>query len=94
MRIIKFDWDQWNIQKNEAKHGVSILEAESCFYDSHLMIFDDQMHSTPSEKRFIMYAKSMEGRILMVGFTVRSGKIRVITARNASKKERRVYEKS
>ena len=33
MRPIVFDWDQWNVQKNEQKHGVSRLEAESAFYD-------------------------------------------------------------
>jgi len=92
MRQIEFDWDLWNIQKNEVKHGVSSLEAESCFYDDHLKIYEDQKHSTKEERRYIAYGKSMEGRTLMVGFTIRRNKIRIITARTASRKERSVYE--
>lgn len=89
---IKFDWDLWNVQKNETKHGVSALEAESCFYDERVKIFEDLRHSTVQEKRYILYAKSMESRVLMVGFTVRRGQVRVITARQASREERGVYE--
>ena len=92
LRDIRFDWDLWNVQKNEVKHGVSALEAESCFYDGVLKIFEDLRHSTARESRYIMYAKSMEGRVLMTGFTVRRGRIRIITARPASHKERSVYE--
>ena len=93
MREIQFDWDQWNIQKNEIKHGVSALEAESCFYDSELKIYKDLKHSNFREKRYILYGKSMESRFLMVGFTIRRRKIRIITARPASKQEKEVYEK-
>lgn len=92
MRELEFDWDLWNVQKNEVKHGVSALEAESCFYDAHAGIFEDLKHSTREEKRFILYGRSMESRVLMVGFTVRSGRVRIITARSASRKERDVYE--
>lgn len=92
MRYIAFDWDQWNLQKNETKHGVSVLEAESCFHDPHLKIYEDTKHSTARERRHILYGKSLENRILMVGFTVRRGKIRIITARPASQKERSTYE--
>lgn len=92
MREIQFDWDLWNIQKNEVKHGVSALEAESCFYDTKTKIYEDDKHSTKKERRYILYGKSMENRILMIGFTIRSKKIRIITARTASKKERTVYE--
>ncbi|MBI2981804.1 MAG: BrnT family toxin, partial [Deltaproteobacteria bacterium] len=77
LKEIRFDWDLWNVQKNEVKHGVSALEAESCFFDERLGIFEDLKHSTAREKRYISYGKSMEGRILMVGFTVRRGKIRI-----------------
>jgi len=89
---IRFDWDLWNVQKNEIKHGVSALEAESCFYDERHKIYKDRKHSVPKERRYILYGKSMESRILMVGFTVRQGQIRIITARPASRKERNVYE--
>lgn len=90
---IVFDWDQWNIQKNESKHGVSSLEAESTFYDPKYKLFGDLKHSLKIEPRFILYGKSLEGRILMVGFTIRNQKTRIITARPASRKERAIYEK-
>jgi len=93
LKVIVFDWDQWNIQKNEIKHGVSILEAESAFYDTKYKLYEDIKHSSKTEKRYIMYGKSIENKILMVGFTIRNNKIRIITARTASKKERELYEK-
>lgn len=94
MRPLAFDWDQWNIQKNEQKHGVSVLEAESCFFDPHHTLYRDTAHSTIREQRYILYAKGMEGRILMIGFTIRRHKVRIITARPASRKERAIYEKT
>jgi uncharacterized DUF497 family protein len=93
MKSILFDWDQWNTQKNEKKHGVSRLEAESAFFDPNYCLYRDLKHSSPTEDRFILYGKSLENRVLMVGFTQRNGKTRVITARSASQKERGIYEK-
>jgi len=93
MSLIEFDWDLWNIQKNEQKHGVSAVEAETAFYDQHYKLFEDTRHSTQNENRFILFGKSLENRILMVGFTKRKNKVRIITARPASKKERELYEK-
>ncbi|HCU23679.1 MAG TPA: hypothetical protein DF383_01580, partial [Deltaproteobacteria bacterium] len=52
----------------------------------------DFRHSTSKEKRYILYGKSLENRILMIGFTMRRERIRIITARPASRKERQVYE--
>jgi uncharacterized DUF497 family protein len=92
LRDLKFDWDQWNIQKNEVKHGVSRLEAESVFFDADLKIFSDIKHSTKVELRYLVYGRSLENRVLMIGFTLRLGLVRIITARQASKKERGVYE--
>lgn len=91
MRPLAFDWDQWNVQKNESKHGVSRLEAESAFHDPAYKLFADQKHSTSREKRYILYGKSLENRVLMVGFTMRRGRVRIITARAASRKERVIY---
>jgi hypothetical protein len=92
MAEIVFDWDQWNVQKNESKHGVSRLEAESAFYDPHYRLFEDQRHSSHNERRYILYGRSLEARVLMVGFTRRGRKLRIITARPASRKERRIYD--
>lgn len=87
-----FEWDQWNVQKNEQKHGVSRLEAESSFFDPNYRLYRDVKHSSDHEERFILYGKSLENRILMVGFTRRNHKVRIITARTASRKERELYE--
>ncbi len=92
VKKISFDWDQWNIQKNEIKHGISALESESAFYDGKLKIFDDLKHSTAKEKRWICYGKSAYHNILMVAFTIRRNKIRIISARKTSQKERNIYE--
>lgn len=94
MKEIRFDWDLWNVQKNEVKHGVSALEAESCFYDERHAIFEDWRHSTAKEKRFLLYGRGLENRVLMLGFTMRGSRIRIITARPASRKERKVYEET
>jgi hypothetical protein len=92
MAEIVFDWDQWNVQKNEEKHGVSRLEAESAFYDPRVRLFEDRRHSSTREARYILYGRSLEARVLMIGFTHRGRRIRVITARPASRRERRIYE--
>ena len=93
MTEIAFDWDQWNVQKNELKHGVSRLEAESVFYDPRHRLFADEKHSTSREAAYILYGRGLESRVLMVAFTLRAKRVRVITARPASRRERRIYEK-
>ena len=91
MEIVRFDWDQWNVQKNEIKHGISSLEAESVFFDPDLVIFRDIEHSR-GEQRFILYGLSKYHHILMGAFPLREKKVRIISARTASKKERGIYE--
>jgi uncharacterized protein len=91
--LLQFDWEQWNIQKNEEKHGVSRLEAESIFFDKDFVVYEDIKHSTEKEKRLISYGLSIQNRVMMCAFTIRNKKIRIISCRTASKKERAVYEK-
>ena len=93
MEESRFDWDQWNIQKNEEKHGISRLEAESTFFDQELKIFEDIKHSSSKERRWICYGKSGYHNILMIAFTLRNKKVRIISARKASRKEHKIYEK-
>ena len=93
LKELKFEWDIWNQQKNELKHGVSCLEAESVFFDDALKLFKDEKHSSLRENRFIAYGKSRENRVLMIGFTIRNSKLRIVTARTASRNERLIYEK-
>ena len=63
MAELAFDWDQWNVQKNEEKHGVSRLEAESAFYDPRVRLFEDRRHSSARETRYILYGRSLEARV-------------------------------
>lgn len=90
---LEFDWDQWNVQKNESKHGISTLDAESLFYDPYLIIFMDKVHSTKTEKRWIAFGIGLTNKLLMCAFTIRDKKIRIISCRAASKNERGIYEK-
>jgi len=93
LRIIAFEWHHWSLQKNEVKHGVSRIEAQSAFFDPNYKLFEDIKHSTPRERRYILYGQSIENRVLMIGFTLRGSRLRIITARPASRKERSVYAK-
>jgi len=91
---LDFDWDQWNIQKNEIKHGISRLEAESVFYDPKHSIFEDIIHSDNKERRWIVYGVSLNKKILMCAFTIRNKKVRVINCKPASREEKETYEKT
>ena len=88
-----FEWDVGNARKNVVKHGVSQSEAEQVFFNKPLLLFDDERHSTV-ELRFHAYGKSDDGRHMQVSFTLRNNGrlVRVISARNMSRKERAVYD--
>ena len=85
-----FEWDQGNISKNWEKHKVTHLECEEIFFNEPLIVQQDKTHST-SEERYFALGKTDRGRVLFVVFTIRGDRIRVISARDASKKERRYY---
>ena len=89
-RITGFDWDKGNEQKN-AKHGVTPVEAEQVFLNEPLVVLDDVKHSA-AEPRFHALGQTSEGRLLHVTFTIRTNRIRVISARDMHRKERAVYE--
>jgi uncharacterized DUF497 family protein len=91
-KIEGFDWDAGNARKNE-KHGVIQSEAEQIFFNQPLLIIEDTQHSR-NEMRYQVLGKTDFGRLLHVTFTLRahSTKIRVISARVMSVKERRLYE--
>lgn len=90
---IEFFWDKGNQQKNWLKHKVKTKECEEVFLDDHKKIAKDKFHSN-GEKRFILLGKTKSHRILYLVFTVRNQKIRVISARDINKKERKLYEKT
>ena len=91
---LTFEWDKGNEKKNWVKHTVSIEEAEDAFYDEKRLLLNDIKHSQAFEERFILFGKTEKGRMLFIAFTVREKKVRVISARDAHKKEVKFYEKT
>ena len=89
---LSFDWNKGNLDKNWLKHKVSLKEAEEIFFSRPLKIFEDEKHSQ-KEERLLAYGITNRRRQLMIVFTLRGEKIRIISARNQNKKERRIYEK-
>lgn len=89
---LAFEWDKGNINKNFKKHKVTNLEAEEIFRNKPLIIFYDAIHSR-IERRFIAHGITSKKRNLTIIFTLRKQKIRIISARNQNKKERKIYEK-
>lgn len=91
-RIDGFDWDTGNARKNE-RHGVTQAEAEQVFFDPRFLIAADDKHSQ-SEPRLHGLGTTAAGRPIHVTFTLRfdGTKVRVISARVMSRKERVYYE--
>ena len=87
-----FQWDAGNARKNE-RHGVSQAEAEQAFFDPRLLVVADDKHSQ-AEPRFHGLGATLAGRLLHVTFTLRldGTKIRVISARDMSRKEKVYYD--
>ena len=85
-----FEWDEWNIDKNWVAHEVTPQEAEQVFFNTPLIVADDQKHSR-TEKRYFVLGQTDEDRCLFIAFTLREGRIRVISARDMNRKERKVY---
>jgi hypothetical protein len=85
-----FEWDEHNADKIFQKHGVLPSESEQVFFNLPLMVADNDQHSQ-KESRFYALGRSDAGRMLFVVFTVRGVNIRVISARDMSRKEREVF---
>jgi uncharacterized DUF497 family protein len=90
-KIIGFDWDDGNSQKNWEKHRVSTGECEEVFFNLPLLLREDPGHSQ-REPRFYILGHSKAGRLLFIAFTIRRDKIRIISTRDMSRKERAFYE--
>jgi len=89
--ITGFDWDEGNKAKNWEKHRVDFLECEEVFFNKPLIIGDDSKHSAHERRHFVL-GRSNAGRMLYLVITIRKDKVRVISARDQSRKERQVYE--
>ncbi len=94
-RITGFDWDTGNERKNADSHQVSQAEAEQLFFHEPLLITVDTSHSQ-QEARYHALGQSAAGRLLHATFTFRfeGTKIRIISARDMSRRERRLYEQA
>ena len=91
--MIEFDWDPAKAKRNLRNHGVSFEEAKSVFYDDFARQFYDEAHSD-GEERFLLLGVSNKSRILLICHCEMESKnvIRLISARKATSKERKLYE--
>ena len=88
--ITGFEWDSGNQNKSMVKHHVSWLECEQVFFNKPVYVLPDIKHSFKEERYYILGHTDSE-RLLFISFTIRKNKIRVISARDMSKKERSFY---
>lgn len=90
---MKFEWNSTKAAANKRKHGVSFDEGATVFADTLAYVFPDQDHSD-DESRFLIIGISDAGRVLVVSHTDRQERTRIISAREATRKERMFYEES
>ena len=90
---IEFIWNKGNKDKNWLKYKVTDKEAEEAFFDENKKISKDKLRSK-KEERFIVLGKTKRNRLLFIVFTIRNKKIRVISARDINRRERKLYEKA
>lgn len=87
--VTGFEWDKGNEAKNYTKHGITVKEAEEVF--DNFPLFFGRGRNEGSEERMLAYGKTNSLQLLTLVFTIRENKIRIISARHQSKKEREVY---
>ena len=88
---MEFEWNPDKAALNLEKHGVSFQEAATVFNDPLSMTFPDPDHSI-GESRYVIIGLSRFGQLLVVAHTARETKVRIISARKATRPERRFYE--
>jgi uncharacterized DUF497 family protein len=88
---LKFEWDEQKAKTNQIKHGISFDEAITIFDDPLSLNFNDPDYSR-GEDRYIIIGLSNQGRLLFVSHTDRNNRIRLISARLLTPKEKRYYE--
>lgn len=88
-----FEWDPKKARRNEGTHGISFDEASTAFRDPLSVTIDDPQHSE-HEERLVLIGQSYRNRILVVVHTERGDRIRIISARLATKRERHRYEEN
>jgi uncharacterized DUF497 family protein len=88
---MEFEWDTNKAHSNLEKHGIGFAEAMTVFGDPLEATIPDPDHSE-GEARFLSLGRSEHGRLLVVSYTEREGRIRLISAREAEPRERKTYE--
>lgn len=88
---LEFEWDEAKATLNLRKHGVAFVEASTIFIDPLAVTASDLLHSE-GEVRFMLLGLSTQGRLLVVSHVDRGERIRIISARDATRQERREYE--
>ncbi len=93
VHMIRFEWGSAKAASNIKKHGVTFEEAKSVFFDEFALQFYDDDNSQLEEDRFLMLGTSNESRVLLICYCERYGpNIRIISARKATKSERKYYQ--
>jgi len=88
---MRFEWDSRKARRNLHKHRVSFEEAATAFRDPLSVTAPDLTHSS-AESRFVTFGLSATGKLLTISHTERGESVRIITARRATKQERKIYE--
>ena len=88
---MNFEWSPKKAHENEAKHGVAFDEAIDVFSDELSSTVSDPDHSI-GEARYLIFGRTRQDQYLVVGFTERSDRIRIINARQLTRQERKAYE--
>lgn len=89
---LEFEWDEANKNKIWLKHNISSEECEEAFASDYLFTQYDEIHSG-KENRYILISQTKKLKHLYLVFTIRTNKVRVISARSMHKKEINFYEK-
>ncbi|TPW17816.1 MAG: hypothetical protein FD130_513 [Halothiobacillaceae bacterium] len=88
---MKFTWDDKKARLNLKKHGIPFDQATSIFFDSFAGTIPDPDHSI-GEHRFLTFGQAADGRLIVVSHTDEGDVIRIISAREANRNERKSYE--
>lgn len=88
---MEFEWDPTKAKRNFRKHGISFVEAASVFSDPLATFYEDPDHSS-HERRYLMIGTSAQGPLLNIAFIDQGERIRIVSARRATKREKKFYE--
>jgi len=91
-KCIGFEWDQGNLLKNWEGHGVTGSECEQIFFNHPRVVASDSKHSGKEDRYFVL-GRTDVGRLLFAVFMTRKNLMRIISARDMSRKERKAYER-